>query len=294
MRLNPGIAFAHADDVLRQAETKWQNARNAQDLYGTYTDAVNDTYPTLTNVFAIPDVGAGLRSTAYWNLLQIHGARVELGYFRDPAVAANLQRAQRMEKQALITEIETQIKALEQARGKLEALKELALRPGLPVVCDTNMLNHWQQPGDIRWREVFKAQGENIPLTRLVVPLPVIDELDRQKYGQGELARKAATAIRYLERVLKDGQSGQPVWLRPDAVLEIWVETDDRRHDADLAILRCAADLTNLHPDNDTRVLTNDMGMRLRAQQLGLRVMRLPEHYRKPGTAIGDESPKPA
>ncbi|WP_334663310.1 PIN domain-containing protein [Streptomyces cyaneofuscatus] len=153
------------------------------------------------------------------------------------------------------------------------------------------MLNHWRQPGDVLWREVFKGQRENVPLTRLVIPLRVIDELDRQKYGQGDLARKAATAIRYLERVLMGGQPGHPVPLRQGATLEVWVDTDDRGGDADLSILRCAADLNGLHPDTGARVLTDDTGMRLRAQVMDLKVVRLPEEYRKKGTALDDVPP---
>jgi predicted ribonuclease YlaK len=89
-----------------------------------------------------------------------------------------------------------------------------------------------------------------------VSPLRVIDELDRQKYGQGDLAKKAATAIRYLERVLTGTLPGQPVQLRQGATLEVRVDTDDRGGDADLSILRCAADLDNLHQDTGARVLT--------------------------------------
>jgi len=150
------------------------------------------------------------------------------------------------------------------------------------------MLNHWRQPGDVLWRDVFKAQGEDVPLTRLVIPLRVVDELDRQKYGQGDLAKKAATAIRFLERILADGLPGQPVHLRQGATLEVWVDTDDRGGDADRSILRCATDLDNLHQDTGARVLTDDVGMRLRAQQMGLKVRRLPQDHRKRGTALDD------
>ncbi|GAA1827795.1 hypothetical protein [Actinomadura chokoriensis] len=71
MRLTPGITLDYADDVLRRAETTWTNAQGAQDRYQAYTDAVNDTYPTLKQVFAAPDIGGDLHSTAYWNLLSI-------------------------------------------------------------------------------------------------------------------------------------------------------------------------------------------------------------------------------
>lgn len=145
----------------------------------------------------------------------------------------------------------------------------------MPVVYNTNMLNHWRQPSDIRWHEVLKTQGEDATLARLVIPLQVIDELDRQKYGpkKSDLARKAATAIRFLERAFKDTSLGQAVRLHADATLEVWVD--------------------NLHPETGARVLTDDIGMRLRARarRMGLKVVRLPEDHRKKGTAL-DEAPQ--
>lgn len=289
MRLKPGITLEHAEDVLRSAEMTWGNARGAKDYYGAYTDAVHDTYPTLSQVFASPDLGAGLYSTAYWNLLPMADLHPDLVYTGDPDVARSMQRALRAQNHAVSTEIENQVKALEQARAEMEELKKLAARPGLPVIYDTNMLNHWQQPGDILWREVFKEQGDDVPATRLV-----IDELDRQKYGLSgsDLARKAATAIRYLERTLNGGKAGGPVELRPGVTLEAWIDTEDRGGDADLSILRCAADLNNLHPATGARVLTDDFGMRLRARQMGLKTVRLPERHRKKGTAIGGVPPQ--
>jgi hypothetical protein len=294
MRLKPGITLEHAEDVLRSAETTWGNARGAKDYYREYTDAVHDTYPILKQAFAAPDLAAGLRSTAYWNLLPMADLNPDAVLTPDPDVARAIQRTLRAQNHALSTEIENQVKALEQARAELEELKKLVARPGLPVVYDTNMLNHWQQPGDILWREVFKEQGDDVPATRLVIPLRVLDELDRQKYGpsDSDLARKAATAIRYLERTLNGGKAGGPVELRPGVTLEAWIDTEDRGGDADLSILRCAADLNNLHPATGARVLTDDFGMRLRARQMGLKTVRLPERHRKKGTAIGGVPPQ--
>lgn len=181
--------------------------------------------------------------------------------------------------------MENQARSLEQARAELEALKNLADRPGLPIVYDTNMLNHWRAPGEILWRKVLKAQGEDVPFARLVVPLRVIDELDSQKHGQGQLAERATAAIRYLERILAGSQPGQPVELRQGVVLEVWLDEDDRGGDADLSILRCAADLDSIHTDTGARVLTDDYGMRLRAKQTGLKSVQLPAGRRKP-TAV--------
>jgi len=289
MRLHPGITFPHAEDVLRRAETTWLNARGARGVYHAYTSAVHDTVGPLREVFADPDLAAGMYSTAYWNLLSIGDVPPEIALSGDPAVLQAAAPGRRARNLAVAAEIENQVKALERAKTGFEALKELAARPGLPVVYDTNMLNHWTQPGDIPWRAVFKNLGEDVPHTRLVVPLRVVDELDRQKYGPSgsDLGKKAATAIRYLERTL-DGPPGRPVRLREGVTLEVWNDTDDRAGDADLSILRCAADLQSLHPDTRVRVLTGDFGMRLRARQMGLETLRLPEEHRKRGTACDD------
>jgi rRNA maturation endonuclease Nob1 len=72
------------------------------------------------------------------------------------------------------------------------------------------------------------------------------------------------------------------------ATLEVWVDSDDRSDDADLSILRCAADLDNLHRATGARVLTDDFGMRLRAGQMGLKIMRLDEEYRKKCIAMSE------
>lgn len=285
MRLNPGVSLAYADDVLRRAESQWSNAQGSDDFYNDYVKAVNETYPLLKQAFAVPDLGGGLHSTAYWNLIKIGRDQIGPSVFTDPAMAASVWRALRAENYALSTEIRIQLSALQQARRDFEDLKRLANRPGLPIVYDTNMLNHWQQPGGIRWEQVLKHEGLSSGPVRLVVPLQVVDELDRQKYGQGDLAKRAATAIRYLERVLRETAPGEAVEVRPGASLEVWMPTDDRGRDVDLSILECATDLDGLRPDAGARVLTGDLNMRLRARQMGLKTLSLTEDYRKPGSA---------
>ena len=92
-RLNPGITLAEADQTLRDAEIRWSNTLGAPDRYRAYMDAVHETYFPLKQVFSVPDVAAGLRSAAYWNLLAIGGRYVEFGVTSDPAVAANMATA---------------------------------------------------------------------------------------------------------------------------------------------------------------------------------------------------------
>jgi hypothetical protein len=67
-------------------------------------------------------------------------------------------------------------------------------------------------------------------------------------------------------------------------------DRDDRSEDVDLSVIRCAADLANLCGGPGARVVTGDSGMQLRANQMGIKALRLPNSYRKPGTAIGEVS----
>ncbi len=236
-----------------------------------------------------PDLAAGLRSPAYWHLLQLGSPETVLAAsgFPLPSAPDHVQAEYAARNKALSAEIERQEQLMQRAWAELTALKELAQRPGLPVVYDTNMLNHWAQPGDVRWREVLKNEGVETKLVRLIIPLKVIDELDRQKYGTGLLAKKATTAIRYLENILANAAPGTPVDLRPgEATLEVWNDSDHRDPDPDLAILRCATDIAALHPDTQVHVLTDDTGMRLRAHHLKLATLRLPDEQRKKGTAM--------
>ncbi|MER8188410.1 PIN domain-containing protein [Kitasatospora sp. NPDC094015] len=295
MRLKPGVTLDSAETTLRAALVEWENARGAQDYFQAYVDAVEKTFRPLQYAFAEPDLAGGLRTEVYRHILQLGNPnrvtfRGTAPYVTSPTGGGEEIRAR---NGVLAAEIEHQAAAMTSATEELRALKLLAGRPGLPVVYDTNMLNHWAQPGDVRWREVLKEQGEDTRLVRLIVPLRVLDELDRQKYGTGALAKKAATAIRYLDRVLSGHEPAAPVDLRPgEATLEVWHDGDHRDIDTDLAILRCTADLANLHPTTGARTLTDDIGMRLRAHHMGLATLRLPEQYRKKGTAMDEVPPQ--
>ncbi|GLW58137.1 PIN domain-containing protein [Kitasatospora phosalacinea] len=274
MRLKTGTTFDAAQDILEQELTRWRSVLDWNQGRGDhmmrwrrYNELVNDS-PTRLGVLTEPDLALGIYTrTGLYELLIRSGG--------DPAFTGMLH-----------LEVERQVEAMQDALTRLEALRTYIEHPGLPVLYDTNMLNHWAQPSDVPWRKVLKDQGVEVNLVRLVVPLRVIDELDRQKDGGGDLGRKAGTAIRFLERTLGTVVPGTPVSLRPDeATLEVWPGDDYRGLDTDLAILRCAADFAALRPDGDVYVLTNDTGMHLRARQQNLATLRLPDEYKKGATS---------
>lgn len=161
MRLNPGISLQYAEDAIRNAVAVWETACGAQDYFRAFTDAVEKTFPTLECAFAVPDLAAGLRSPAYWHLLQLGSPQTVIAAcgFPLPSAPERVQAEYAARNKALSAEIERQHQTMKHALAELTGLKELAQRPGLPVVYDTNMLNHWAQPGDVRWRQVLKSEG---------------------------------------------------------------------------------------------------------------------------------------
>jgi PIN domain len=285
MKLKPGVTMARADDVLRAAETAWSNARGGSfGFYRAYIDAVSHTYTQLRECFAEPDLASGIRGVAFWHLLTLMDADREIE-MQPPAAlgdyARNFMESKRGKNEAFGREVDDQIRALAKARAEFNALKALAERPGVPLVLDTNVLHTWMRPDQINWPEVLRGWKESERDARLVVPLRVVDELDGQKYGDGPLARSATKAVRFLRQAFA-GRAGEAVRIRSgdNTTLEVWAQTEDRGGDADLAILRCAADLDVFHASG-ARVVTGDLGMQLRAEYMDLQVRVLPDGYRK-------------
>ncbi|MFJ7911389.1 PIN domain-containing protein [Kitasatospora sp. NPDC096204] len=145
------------------------------------------------------------------------------------------------------------------------------------------MLNHFKQPDHIDWKDaVRRATGTKPPTVRLIIPQEVIGELDRQKYGQGDLAKRAAAAIKYLDTALLTAPPGHPVQIRDGVTLETRLAPPGPSHviDVDWEILMCADELHHLNPTAGVHVLTNDRNMRLRAGQLNLPTLTLDASHR--------------
>lgn len=274
MRLLPGVTLDRADEVLRTAKNDWVNAQGGTyGFFHAYIGAVEKTYTQLRTCFAEPDLAGAIRGDAYWHLLT-------LGPVPAPPAPTEVIRASNEAYGRVISDV---IRELDRARAELDALTKLAARPGLPLILDTNVFHTWQRPDQIDWPTVLRGWKETERTARLVVPLRVVDELDRQKYGNGFLAESATKAVRFLQQTLA-GRAGESASIRANhtATLEVWTQTEDRSPDADLAILRCAMDLDVLRAGG-ARVVTGDLGMQLRAEHMDMQVRALPDDYRKKG-----------
>lgn len=180
----------------------------------------------------------------------------------------------------------------DELQGEVNALDAVIARRGAHrgalVVADTNIYLHHPKPFDeIDWAPLVPDTGH--AGIHLIVPLVVVDELDRQKQGQSgktvvhggkELARtRARTSIRTLEELFDDPTAIATVRSGPPPV-RAELLLDPPRHvrlaspDAEIVDRACAVrDLFG----SQVTVVARDTGMVFRARNAGLLGFRLPD-----------------
>jgi hypothetical protein len=151
--------------------------------------------------------------------------------------------------------------------------------PGRIIVPDTNIfLEHANEYPDIDWADTVKARGLE-PL-HIVIPLVVIDELDRAKRNHTTKTRARRTLRLLNQMALRPGQPaplGESSQHGPVDVRVLPEEADHvRLADADMEIVDVAnalKDLTGLQVE----LVTFDTGMvvRARSRGTGVRVRQL-------------------
>ncbi len=131
-------------------------------------------------------------------------------------------------------------------------------------VLDTNVLLH--DPSAI-----FKFEDNNV-----IIPIYVIEEIDRFKKELSEVGRNARMASRHLDTFREQGNLGVGVPLPNEGVLRV-VFTSKRISEefinpgiADNMILAVALDIAEREPDRPTILVTKDTNLRVRADALGL------------------------
>jgi len=131
-------------------------------------------------------------------------------------------------------------------------------------VLDTNVLLHNS--------EAISSFSDNI----VVLPMTVIEELDKFKKNNDELGRNARQVIRCLDRLRKEGNLGQGVPMENGGTLRITVEKETMAGigmDLSVPDNRIIATAYNLQK-NGKRVIfvSKDINVRLKADALGIKV----------------------
>jgi len=134
-------------------------------------------------------------------------------------------------------------------------------------VLDTNVLIH--RPDAIL---SFKE-------SEVVIPLWVLEELDKLKSDHAERGRNARAAIRFLDEVTRHGKIHEGVRLENDSTLKI-VKSHPSKIDADLDMMKMdnkiilsAYGLQQKLPDRMVFFVSKDINARVKASALGLRAV---------------------
>lgn len=139
-------------------------------------------------------------------------------------------------------------------------------------VIDTNVLIH--DPGAIL----------NFEEHQVVIPMTVLEELDKLKMGKAAIATDCREAIRQIDRIIGDASpteiaKGIPIE-RPDggfqghfSILLDTFQSPSRALPDDLndnKIINSLVSLQEKHPNRDTILITKDINMRLKARGCGI------------------------
>jgi len=173
----------------------------------------------------------------------------------------------------------------------LDAASMPAIHKTLHLIPDTNVFMQCRHLHELPWRTAFPEWEAII----VVLVAPVIREIDRQKGGQGRLAKRARTANSLIGRLIDSpdvelsGEGERPTVtlvampeLRPDPSLQDdldYTQTDD-------SIVGIVSAFLNAREGSQVTLLSNDNGPLMSARRANVPFYRVPSDWLLP--AEGD------
>lgn len=191
MRPLPGIAGDRLLEILQYVQTTANELRAEtffSDRLRAYTKWANRAAAALGRVVMPEDVTRLVTTPRYWALHAV-----------DPS--------QEQHEHMLDLEIDERMRALEEEVETYQnARRNWEQTPGVLVVPDTNVFLHHRDSFEvIDWPAVAGARMNDV---LLVLPLIVIDELDRAKRGQQR--SRARQALKVIDRLFGSSPSDAP------------------------------------------------------------------------------------
>lgn len=128
-------------------------------------------------------------------------------------------------------------------------------------ILDTNVLLH--DPNSLT-----RFVGNDV-----IIPIDVIEEIDRFKHERTERGHNAREVSRRLDAMRNGTGLSEGITLDGDIVLRVyWDEVlAEHRGPADLNILRAASSIQSRHPHQPVVIISKDINLRLRADAMGLK-----------------------
>lgn len=232
-----------------------------------YQDAATQSQRLLASVITQADVSRLILTPRYWALLNYRP-----GTGSDP-VLAGLLSLELTERQA----------ALRSAREDFDRERNgFFLRDGVArrsrvalVVADTNVYLHRAEARpEIPWTEFIGTDTADV---LLLIPLVVVDELDRAKRHNEPVRSRARTSLKWLQSLFPSGTDvaavTQPGTDAPRVYARLLLDDLDHRRlpDPDAEIIDAA---TTVHAvtSREVHLVTADTGMAFRARLSPLRL----------------------
>ncbi|MFD9880227.1 PIN domain-containing protein [Streptomyces alboflavus] len=258
MHLRNVGAIDAAELTLQQLKNECGNLMNAtavvsaRDNYLTWVEKADSQFRSLFDEESMAD---DLYSTGYWEIRRITQVT--------PRPFPLIYR-----------EIENRIHDIGTALALLSRIRTFASPPGAIVVPDTSAFIEGEIFTDLVWPTKMGVKGS----VRLVVPIIVVEQLDRLKDGgntrAGDRARKVLKRLREKRR---DAAPGTPAQVRDKVTVEIFLGDGwQQRHPiADDEIIHQALSIQKMVP-NEITLACVDAGMEFRALENGLKVFEVP------------------
>ncbi|TQJ54653.1 PIN domain-containing protein [Streptomyces sp. SLBN-115] len=258
MHLRNVGAIDAAELTLQQLKNECGNLRNstavvsARDNYLSWVEKADSQFRSLFDDESMAD---DLYSAAYWEIRRI----TQVTPRPYPLIHG---------------EIENRIRDIEAALALLTRMRTFVSHPGSIVVPDTSAFIQGEIFTDLVWPTKMGVKGS----VRLVVPIIVVEQLDRLKDGgntrAGDRARKVLKRLRGQRRA---AGPGIPAQVRDKVTVEIFLDDGwQQRHPiADDEIIQQALKIQKIVPHEITLACV-DAGMEFRALENGLKVFEVP------------------
>ncbi|MCD0489948.1 PIN domain-containing protein [Pedobacter sp. MC2016-14] len=137
------------------------------------------------------------------------------------------------------------------------------------IFLDTNILLHCKPAKDIPWENYVKGT-----YTFVIAPI-VIDEIDKHKRNiKKSLAKRAKSITKLFEEIMENEVQG---WLLIDKrpSVDIFTANGLDREEQDDRLLASLMQFSLENPESQIILISNDVGPRLKAKNLGIKVIKL-------------------